>query len=254
MVPSPGGISPVTLGRPSAGPNRLAHCPTRRSRPGCWPCRQGREKIPETLPRKRAGRTGRRSQGSRTLIRQWTLYRYVGAQGQLRDPDHRHGARPGGARSRPARAGARADKYRTRVTFIGRDSSGPPRHNLRTRTWVAARNHRRITAPRTRTFNHGAALVVTCGPRSAPLRAAWLTRKSGGWRRRKPHATCPTTSPSQAVTMSTIARVALPVAQALRLRVGCSLRWPLRSRRYGFPTLNEPGFEVRTVPLVRSLR
>ena len=50
MVPSPGGISPVTLGRPSAGPNRLAHCPTRRSRPGCWPCRQGREKIPETLP------------------------------------------------------------------------------------------------------------------------------------------------------------------------------------------------------------
>ena len=161
MVPSPGGISPVTLGRPSAGPNRLAHCPTRRSRPGCWPCRQGREKIPETLPRKRAGRTGRRSQGSRTLIRQWTLYRCVGAQGQLRDPDHRHGARPGGARSRPARAGARADKYRTRVTFIGRDSSGPPRHNLRTRTWVAARNHRRITAPRTRTFNHGAALVVT---------------------------------------------------------------------------------------------
>ena len=32
------------------------------------------------------GRTGRRSQGSRTLIRQWTLYRYVGAQGQLREP------------------------------------------------------------------------------------------------------------------------------------------------------------------------
>ena len=221
MVPSPGGISPVTLGRPSAGPNRLAHCPTRRSRPGCWPCRQGREKIPETLPRKRAGRTGRRSQGSRTLIRQWTLYRYVGAQGQLRDPDHRHGARPGGARSRPARAGARADNAR----YIGR--ALPLSVEI---------------------------LVVTCGPRSAPLRAAWLTRKSGGWRRRKPHATCPTTSPSQAVTMSTIARVALPVAQALRLRVGCSLRWPLRSRRYGFPTLNEPGFEVRTVPLVRSLR
>ena len=38
--------------------------------------------------------------------------------------------------------------------------SGPPRHNLRTRTWVAARNHRRITAPHTRTFNHGAALGV----------------------------------------------------------------------------------------------
>ena len=36
--------------------------------------------------------------------------------------------------------------------------SGPPRHNLRTRTWVAARNHRRITAPHTRTFNHGTAL------------------------------------------------------------------------------------------------
>ena len=41
-------------------------------------------------------------------------------------------------------------------------TSGPPRHNLRTRTWVAARNHRRITAPRTRTFNHGAALGAAC--------------------------------------------------------------------------------------------
>ena len=95
--------------------------------------------------------------------------------------------------------------------------------------------------------------VTTKKPRGGI--AVWPTRETRlGWRRRKPHATCPTTSPSQAVTMSTIARVALPVAQALRLRVGCSLRWPLRSRRYGFPTLNEPGFEVRTVPLVRSLR
>ena len=39
------------------------------------------------------------------------------------------------------------------------EPSGPPRHNIRTRTWVAARNHRRITAPHTRTFNHGAALA-----------------------------------------------------------------------------------------------
>ena len=37
-------------------------------------------------------------------------------------------------------------------------ASGPSRHNLLTRTWVTARNHRRITAPQTRTFNHGAAL------------------------------------------------------------------------------------------------
>ena len=37
-------------------------------------------------------------------------------------------------------------------------------------------------------------------------------------------------------------------------RVGFSLMWPLRGRRYGFPTLSEPGFEVRAVPLVRSLR
>ena len=43
---------------------------------------------------------------------------------------------------------------------ITEQTSGPPRHNIRTRTGVAARNHRRITAPRTRTFNHGAALVV----------------------------------------------------------------------------------------------
>ena len=38
--------------------------------------------------------------------------------------------------------------------------SGPSRHNLWTRTWVTARNHQRITAPQTRTFNHGAALGV----------------------------------------------------------------------------------------------
>ena len=44
--------------------------------------------------------------------------------------------------------------------FPGQRTSGPSRHNLRTRTWVTARNHRRITAPHTRTFNHGAALGV----------------------------------------------------------------------------------------------
>ena len=45
-------------------------------------------------------------------------------------------------------------------TSSGRDhrTSVPSRHNLRPRTWVTARNHRRITAPHTRTFNHGAAL------------------------------------------------------------------------------------------------
>ena len=40
-------------------------------------------------------------------------------------------------------------------------ASGSSRHNIRTRTWVTARNHRRITAPQTRMFNHGAALVST---------------------------------------------------------------------------------------------
>ena len=43
-------------------------------------------------------------------------------------------------------------------SLAAKTASGPARHNLRTRTWVTARNHRRITAPRTRTFNHGAAL------------------------------------------------------------------------------------------------
>ena len=38
-------------------------------------------------------------------------------------------------------------------------ASGSSRHHLRIRTWVTASNHRRITAPHTRTFNHGAALV-----------------------------------------------------------------------------------------------
>ena len=47
------------------------------------------------------------------------------------------------------------------TTRCGPRPSGPPRHNLRTRTWVAARNHRRITAPHTRTFNHGTALART---------------------------------------------------------------------------------------------
>ena len=37
-------------------------------------------------------------------------------------------------------------------------TSGSSRHHLRIRTWVTASNHRRITAPHTRTFNHGAAL------------------------------------------------------------------------------------------------
>ena len=56
-------------------------------------------------------------------------------------------------------------------------ASGPPRHNLRTRTWVAARNHRRITAPHTRTFNHGAALEP-CS-RSSPAIGLRLSSRSG---------------------------------------------------------------------------
>ena len=44
-------------------------------------------------------------------------------------------------------------------------TSGSSRHTLRIRTWVTASNHRRITAPHTRTFNHGAALG--CGRATA---------------------------------------------------------------------------------------
>ena len=47
------------------------------------------------------------------------------------------------------------------VVFRPDISSGSSRHHLRIRTWVTAGNHRRITAPHTRTFNHGAALVAT---------------------------------------------------------------------------------------------
>ena len=39
-------------------------------------------------------------------------------------------------------------------------ASGSSRHHLRIRTWVTASNHRRITAPHTRTFSHGAALAT----------------------------------------------------------------------------------------------
>ena len=49
-------------------------------------------------------------------------------------------------------AGA-ANRSRTMPT------SGSSRHHLRIRTWVTASNHRRITAPHTRTFSHGAALA-----------------------------------------------------------------------------------------------
>ena len=48
--------------------------------------------------------------------------------------------------------------------------SGSSRHHLRIRTWITASNHRRITAPHTRTFNHGAALGP-CSPPRAPLRS-----------------------------------------------------------------------------------
>ena len=58
-----------------------------------------------------------------------------------------------------------------------RGTSGPSRHTLRTRTWVTARNHRRITAPQTRTFNHGAALG-SHRRLIARLASAWLKRSS----------------------------------------------------------------------------
>ena len=51
----------------------------------------------------------------------------------------------------PAVAASGHPPTTTRVT------SDPSRHNLRTRTGVTARNHRRITAPHTRTFSHGEA-------------------------------------------------------------------------------------------------
>ena len=57
-------------------------------------------------------------------------------------------------------AWARAIGNRHQDPGFAEGASGPSRHNLRTRTWVTARNHRRITAPHTRTFNHGAALEI----------------------------------------------------------------------------------------------
>ena len=86
-------------------------------------------------------------------------------------------------------------------------TSGPSRHNLRTRTWVTARNHRRITAPHTRTFNHGTALVQfarafaeTTSPDRANPRSTWrrpsrertrsqLRQRARGWRPRSEYAT-----------------------------------------------------------------
>ena len=53
--------------------------------------------------------------------------------------------------------------------------SGSSRHHLRIRTWVTASNHRRITAPHTRTFNHGAALV------SCPTIGVTLFRPPAAW-------------------------------------------------------------------------
>ena len=46
------------------------------------------------------------------------------------------------------------------------ETSGSSRHHLRIRTWITASNHRRITAPHTRTFNHGAALAASAKPRA----------------------------------------------------------------------------------------
>ena len=54
--------------------------------------------------------------------------------------------------------GPRQGARELRCLFPGRHTSGSSRHHLRIRTWVTASNHRRITAPHTRTFNHGAAL------------------------------------------------------------------------------------------------
>ena len=74
----------------------------------------------------------------------------------------RRASRPCTRRSgRPTRSTARPSGSRCNECTADWDAgrpSGPSRHTLRTRTWVTARNHRRITAPQTRTFNHGAAL------------------------------------------------------------------------------------------------
>ena len=57
-----------------------------------------------------------------------------------------------------------------RVTVRAGHTSGSSRHHLRIRTWITASNHRRITAPHTRTFNHGAALAPRPG---RTQRARW---------------------------------------------------------------------------------
>ena len=83
---------------------------------------------------------------------------------------------------------ARSQPSRCALGGLAQGASGPSRHNLRPRTWATARNHRRITAPHTRTFNHGAALAVLAAlyertrrvrtPRTLPHRRRTCPRKS----------------------------------------------------------------------------
>ena len=65
----------------------------------------------------------------------------------------------GGGLARLARPDGRVGSFAWRETSTAQAPSGASRHNLRTRTWVTARNRRRITAPHTRTFSHGEALA-----------------------------------------------------------------------------------------------
>ena len=75
------------------------------------------------------------------------------------------------------RQGAPAVHPRARGVAKSRaTASGPSRHNLPTRTWVTARNHRRITAPQTRTFNHGAALGYRGPGLLGPAAVRWKPR------------------------------------------------------------------------------
>ena len=74
--------------------------------------------------------------------------------------------------------------------FTRRHTSGPPRHNIRTRTWVTARNHRRITAPHTRTFNHGAALVGREAVRRGRVIVGKYARSWRLFRTRRAHSFC----------------------------------------------------------------
>ena len=94
----------------------------------------------------------------------------VGPPVAPRRPPGRIGRPPSAPSKQPAERPPPTHRPLTRVPDQIRaeiQPSGSSRHTLRIRTSVTASNHRRITAPHTRTFNHGAALAARPEPSGA---------------------------------------------------------------------------------------